>query len=235
MAGRGTRFRDAGHDVPKYRIRAHGRSLFHWSVSSLSGYAPVSRAVFVARREDDAGAFVRDECATLGLPEPVLVELDADTDGQATSALLGMDACDAARPVAIFNIDTHVRPGAMTSPAAGVDGHLPCFRAPGEHWSFARTDAGGRVVEVREKQRISPLATVGLYWFGSPALYRDAYRRTFPGGGAGFERGEAYVAPLYNALIAAGGTVTVSELDPADVVPLGTPAELERFVQGAPP
>lgn len=231
MAGRGSRFRDAGYDMPKYRIQAHGRTLFNWSVASLSGFAPVHGAVFVARSGEGARAFISEECAVLGLPEPAVIELDAETDGQATTALRGLDACDDAYPVAIFNIDTHVCPGAMRPPDDDVKGHIPCFRAPGDHWSFVRLDdAGRRVMEVREKQRISALATVGLYWFADPATYRDAYRRHFGANGGGYECGEAYIAPMYNAIVAAGGKVTVSELDPADVIPIGTPQELEHFL-----
>ncbi len=232
MAGRGTRFHKAGYRVPKYRIEVHGHSLFRWSMASLTGFAPIGRAVFVVRREDQASPFIREQCAALGIADPQLLELDGITNGQATSALLALDMCSPDHPVAIFNIDTHVRPGAMRPPDAGVDGHVPCFRAPGTHWSFVRMDAAGRdVVEVREKQRISQLATIGLYWFSSPDTYRSAYARQFGGVDTGFEGGEAYIAPMYNALIAQGGRVTMSELDFTDVVPLGTPAELERFAR----
>ena len=38
MAGMGSRFREAGYTVPKYQIEAHGKTLFDWSMASLSGY-----------------------------------------------------------------------------------------------------------------------------------------------------------------------------------------------------
>lgn len=234
MAGRGSRFLEAGYPVPKYRIDVHGKSLLHWSLDSLSGFAPIDAAVFVVLAEDQAGAFIREECAASGIADPRVIELADISDGQATSALLAMDRCVPGHPVAIFNIDTHVRPGALQPPVGKADGHIPCFRAAGDHWSFVRMDdAGTHVVEVREKQRISELATIGLYWFASPATYTATYQRHFTGGGHGFERGEAYIAPMYNTLIAQGGRVCISEVDCADVVPLGTPLELERFARAA--
>lgn len=234
MAGRGSRFLEAGYAIPKYRIEVHGRSLLRWSLDSLAGFAPISGAVFVVCGEDHASTFIRDECAAAGIANPQLIELDGITDGQATSALLAMDKCMADRPVAIFNIDTHVRPGALRAPGSKVDGHIPCFRAAGDHWSFVRLDdAQTHVVEVREKQRISEWATVGLYWFASAETYTATYRRHFSGNGMGFERGEAYIAPMYNTLISSGGRVTISDVNTADVVPLGTPAELDRFAQAA--
>jgi dTDP-glucose pyrophosphorylase len=236
MAGRGSRFRAAGFTQPKFEIRVHGRTLFSWSVSSLRGFAPVSSAVFVALRADDVGDFVRSECESLGIACPLVVELDEVTEGQAASALAGMHACAPGEPVAIFNIDTHVRVGAMASPPRGTDGHLPCFRAEGDHWSFVRLgDDGEQVVEVREKRRISPLATTGLYWFRNPETYRDVFAEHFCTGASLLEAGEAYIAPMYNTLIARGGRVTASELDPRDIVPLGTPAEVARFAEGTSP
>ena len=38
MAGLGSRFYKAGYDCPKYMIEARGKTLFEWSMDSLSGY-----------------------------------------------------------------------------------------------------------------------------------------------------------------------------------------------------
>ena len=38
MAGLGSRFKKAGYTVPKYMIEAHGKTLFEWSMESLSGF-----------------------------------------------------------------------------------------------------------------------------------------------------------------------------------------------------
>lgn len=34
------------------------------------------------------------------------------------------------------------------------DGHIPCFHADGNHWSFVKQDASGKLLEVWEKSRI---------------------------------------------------------------------------------
>jgi hypothetical protein len=115
----------------------------------------------------------------------------------------------------------------MRAADARGDGWVPCFPGEGDAWSFAAAGPDGRVTELREKARISPHATVGLYWFRSYALYAELYERHFAAAGA--ERGERYVAPMYNTLIAEGGSVFLQPLARADVVPLGTPAEVERF------
>ena len=56
MAGRGQRFRDAGYDVPKFAIEVHGRSLFAWSLMSLSSWLLAgARVVFVGSRRRQRG------------------------------------------------------------------------------------------------------------------------------------------------------------------------------------
>jgi dTDP-glucose pyrophosphorylase len=229
MAGRGQRFRDAGYDVPKYEIEVRGRTLFRWAMASLRSWTDAgARFVFLARAEDRADAFIARECEAEGIGSFEVVAVEGTTDGQATTAMLAAPAvADPAAPLAIYNIDTHVHAGAMRVDDARGDGWIPCFPGAGDAWSFAATGEDGLVTEVREKARISPHATVGLYWFGSFGGYAGLYERHFASGGD--ERGERYVAPMYNTLIAEGGEVRIAELDPGAVVPLGTPAEVDAF------
>lgn len=238
MAGRGQRFRDVGYDVPKFAIEVHGRTLFGWALSSLRSWleSGAARVVFVARAEDRVHPFLERHCAAEGVASYELVELAETTDGQATTALLaGAGVRDPDAPFLVYNVDTHVRPGAIRADDATGDGWIPVFPGAGDGWSFAAADAQGRVTVLREKQRISPHATVGLYWFRSFALYADLYDRHYALPGASDAAGERYIAPMYNTLIAAGREVRIAELALGDVVPLGTPADVERFAQAPPP
>lgn len=235
MAGFGRRFAEAGYSGPKFRITAHGHTLFWWSMIGLSHLFPTVRVVFVARAADDVRAFLADECKALGIRVHEVIELDQPTDGQATTALRALPACPLDLPMGIFNIDTHLAPGALGSPPPDSDGWIPCFAGPGEHWSFVRLAPSGLAVEVREKERIAPHATVGFYWFRSARLYRDAYAAYYGSGRTDHGPGEAYVAPLYNQLIADGRSVRITQLPAAAVTVLGTPAELVLFQHGAAP
>jgi len=230
MAGFGSRFAKAGYTVPKYRIEVLGRPLFDWSMLALQGFRDAGWAfAFAAHASDEAESFVAERCRALGMDIGDFLSLRERTDGQATTAKLLADQASSEQPFAIFNIDTFVRPNAM---APGLipddcDGWAPCFPGEGDGWSFVRLGEDGRAAELREKTRISPHATVGLYWFRSVGLYRDAYRRFFASGGE--EKGERYVAPLYNRLIDDEMTVRISVLDIDDVGLLGTPEQVARF------
>ena len=234
MAGLGSRFRKAGYQVPKYMIEAKGKSLFAWSMESLQGYGCDNNYYFIVRQEDHAADFIRTACAELGIASYRLIELNHTTDGQATTALLASDHWNREDALLIYNIDTYVEAGQMHKGQLEGDGFIPCFQAPGDHWSFVKTDAAGNATQVREKERISDHCTLGAYYFRSCALYEALYREFYEEGRAasltGAASGERYVAPLYNYLIEKGGIVRICDVDPEKVHVLGTPEELQVFL-----
>lgn len=231
MAGRGSRFLKAGYTRPKYEIKVGGRYLFDWSMLGLSAFLAQGWTFqFAARAEEQPMAFLTERCAALGIQMGDVVELDGMTDGQATTARLLAERADPDAPFAVFNIDTFVTPGAMRPDLipAGASGWVPCFPGVGDGWSFARADENGRILELREKVRISDDATVGFYHFSSAALYLDVYADFFVGG-AGEEKGERYIAPMYNYLIERGDLVAIGRIAFDDVGMLGTPEQVDNF------
>ena len=231
MGGLGSRFRKAGYTVPKYMIEAKGKTLFEWSLDSLLDYNKAGgKYVFLVRAEDNAADFIKKKCQKYGLPSIEIVELDRLTDGQATTALLGVERVPDDEPIMIYNIDTYVEPYEMKLSDISGEGHIPCFHADGNHWSFVRTDEHGVVVEIREKQRISDNCTLGAYYFSSAALYKQLYREYYIEQ-SNETKGEKYVAPIYNYMLDKGLNVTMSIVDAKKVHVLGTPEELEEFIR----
>ena len=230
MAGFGNRFRQVGYLMPKYQIPAYGKTLFDWSMLSLQGYQKQTvQYIFVVRKEDDAVKFLEDHCRTLHIKRFKILELDAPTDGQATTALLASQYWDRRTALLIYNIDTFVEPGELNSEELRGDGFIPCFNGAGDHWSFVKTDCSGRAVEVKEKVRISDHCTLGAYYFRTCALYEEVYGEYYRDN-SHLEKGEKYVAPLYNYLISKGGSIFISEVEADKVHVLGTPVELQMFL-----
>lgn len=229
MAGLGSRFRKVGYTVPKYQIEAHGKTLFEWSMESLKGFdIENSTCIFIVRKEDDAADFITKTCQKIGITKVEVVELDYLTDGQATTAMLAADKWDKDDELMIYNIDTYVEAFEMNADQIAGDGFIPCFHADGDHWSFAKLDEAGKVVEVREKVRISDNCTLGAYYFKTCGLYEQLYNEYYTSDEK-LEKGEKYVAPLYNYLISKGGDVRISIVDYDKVHVLGTPEELDYF------
>ena len=77
--------------------------------------------------------------------------------------------------------------------------------------------------------RISDHCTLGAYYFRTCALYEELYGEYYRDN-SHLEKGEKYVAPLYNYLISKGGSIFISEVEADKVHVLGTPVELQMFL-----
>jgi hypothetical protein len=130
----------------------------------------------------------------------------------------------------IYNIDTYVEAGEMNSAELKGDGFIPCFQAEGDHWSFVRLDGFGRIAEIKEKQRISRYCTLGAYYFKTCRLYKELYEEYYSQPRE-LVNGEKYVAPLYDYLLSKGGEIYISDITPEKVHVLGTPEELQTFLE----
>lgn len=235
MGGIGSRFRKMGYHVPKYMIEAKGKTLFEWSMMSLGGYAPdVNQYIFIAIRDADVDveAFINRQCLKMHIRNYHVILLDYLTDGQATTASLAERYWNMDNALLIYNIDTYVEPGEMNSAELKGDGFIPCFQAEGNHWSFVRLDDTGKVVEIKEKERISNHCTVGAYYFKTCKLYKQLYDGYY-NSPQNLVNGEKYIAPLYDYLLSRNGEVYISDIAPEKVHVLGTPEELQEFLNMA--
>jgi len=228
MAGRGSRFAEVGFDMPKPLIPVHGEPMYSWAVRSIPDET-IERLVFVCLEEHleqfPLGEDIRRRYRRF---DTVVVPLSGVTEGQACTVAEAHDSIDPDAPLIVYNADTFAI-GDLAATLRGlpddVAGVIGVFRAPGDHWSFARIDEGGRVIETAEKRRISDWATTGLYHFSRAADFLGEVQAMM----ADDDRtnGEFYIAPLYNRLIRRGADIRV---DPAqEVWVLGTPEELAVF------
>ncbi len=231
MAGMGSRFRKAGYTVPKFMIEAKGKTLFEWSMDSLVDYSPhVEKYIFIVQKKDDASQFIKDKCQEYGIKDVDIIEIDGLTDGQATTCMMAIPHCRPDSPILIYNIDTYVEPHEMKFSDIMGDGHIPCFDAEGDHWSFVKLDSAGNAMQVTEKNRVSNHCSIGAYYFSSAKLFEDTYKQYYDDP-ANLVNNEKYIAPMYNLLIDSGKRVTISDLNPAKVHVLGTPEELNQFLK----
>ena len=233
MAGAGNRFKEAGYTMPKYEIFAHGKTLFEWSLSSLTGFFEYTeQIIFIVLKENNALPFIKTilEGNEVKHPHWNILETDEVTDGQATTVFLAQSKWNNENGLLIYNIDTYIEPDKMTFQQIHGDGFIPCFKGLGDHWSFVKLNDTGKAVEVREKERISDNCTVGAYYFKSCALYEQIYLDYYINNNQETDIKEKYVAPLYNQLIKQGGNVYISTIPAEAVHVLGTPKELHEFI-----
>lgn len=234
MAGLGSRFKKAGYTCPKYEIEAFGKTLFEYSMESLKGYYSENNSYyFIVRSDDNARDFIYEKSLDMGICKKEnikIIEIDYMTDGQATTAMLAKEYWDKNDSLMIYNIDTYIEAYELKLEDIEGDGFIPCFKAEGDHWSFVKLDENGDATEVREKVRISDNCTIGAYYFKSCELYEKMYEEYYTSGRK-LDANEKYVAPLYNYMIEKGMTVRICDVDAKRVHVLGTPEELNVFLE----
>lgn len=238
MAGLSSRFFKAGYEQPKYKLIAHGKSLFEHAVSSFSNYYDKKHFLFIIRDVYDTECFVEQKAKSMGITNFTIVSLNKETRGQAETVTLGIEGwqkkvgikkdCS----ITIFNIDTF-RPGFKYPALENMgDGYLEVFQGKGENWSFVKPKCSNSTIvcETAEKRPISDLCCTGLYHFKSLLQYLSAYQEYISKPIDSWEKGELYVAPLYNHLIELGCEIHYQKINRGDVIFCGVPDEYEDFI-----
>lgn len=232
MAGRGSRFAEAGFTTPKPLIPVHGVPMIRLVIENIRP-AQNHRFVFICQAEavNEYGLRAR---LSAWAPGSGLVELNGITEGAACTVLEAADQIEPDQPLMIANSDQYVNVRIDDYLAdmdeRALDGLIMTMDADDPKWSFAALDDRGLVTRVVEKQPISRHATVGIYNYRRGGDFiegaRDMIRRDLR------VNGEFYVAPVYERMIAAGARIGVHGVgsEGAGMHGLGIPADLETFL-----
>ncbi|ENY8011783.1 glycosyltransferase family 2 protein [Vibrio fluvialis] len=233
MAGMSSRFFNAGYSKPKYMLEAKGKTLFEHSVLSFEKYFKDELFVFVIRDVYETKKFVIDQIKKLGIKCFKIVCLDVETKGQAETVFLGLDSVDDNESLTIFNIDTFRPEFSYPDLSSKEDGYLEVFQGSGDNWSFVlpENEESTLLVETAEKRPISDLCCTGLYYFNKVSDFKLSYNDYLNKPKELWEKGELYVAPLYNFLIKNGKSIHYHKIERDEVIFCGTPDEYDDFLR----
>jgi len=232
MAGLSSRFFKAGYSKPKYMLKAHGKTLFDHSIESFKTYFETERFLFIVRDVFNTAEFVKKSANALGIKNFDVVVLNEETRGQAETVALGLNEISYQGSITIFNIDTFRPNFKHPNLDKYMCGYLEVFQGEGKNWSFVKPfcENSTKVIKTTEKNPISDLCCTGLYYFSSVADYLVAYNDYLSKPECEWEKGELYVAPLYNYLINKNKVIHYNLIDINEVIFCGTPAEYDAFL-----
>jgi NDP-sugar pyrophosphorylase family protein len=230
MAGLGSRFREAGFEIPKPLIDVRGRPMYAWATESLPlEYS--SRLIFILlASQPEFPCLQRDIETRYAAHRPVVLSVPELTAGQAITVLRAKELINNDEPLLIHNADTAFeadRDWTKKASSENLDGALLVFPSGEKRWSFSRENEAGLVEQVREKEVISPWATTGTYWFRRGADFVRAAEARFHSGKR--EASEFYVGPLYNDLIATGARIKNFSI--SKLYCFGTPEDLKETLR----
>jgi len=208
MAGLGSRFRQAGFQIPKPLIEVRGRPMYAWATESLP-LEKSTRLIFILlASQPEFPDLKRDIEQRYANHNPIVLTVPELTAGQAITVLRAREFIHLDEPLLIHNADTafDIDPTWVENAwVEKLDGALLVFPSMEKRWSFSRANAAGFVEEVREKEAVSPWASTGTYWFRRGLDFVNAAEARFHSGK--LEASEFYVGPLYNDLLVRGAKV----------------------------
>jgi len=234
MAGHGKRFKNVGISKPKFMIEVKKKTLFEWALDSLP--LDISKKIIFICLEEHEKEFSVSKFIKNIMKEKYskinyeLVYLEKTTRGQVETVLQAKQLIDSESPLIIYNIDTHfistrLKSKILTLKNKNIDGLLGCFTSNNKNLSFVELNDKGLVKRVREKEKISDLASTGLYVFSNGRQFVEAAKTMIKNGI--LIKDEFFVSEIYNILLKSGKSF---EIDVAEeFIPFGTPEDIKRF------
>ncbi len=237
MSGRGDRFLKAGYRTPKPLIEVEGKPMIEHVVGLFPGEAHFlfitnkrhmesTGMESVLRRIAPGCRIVAVEPAKLGPVYAVLQAEEFIMDGEPAI----VNYCDFSAKWDYAHFKNFVR-------QTRCDGCIPSYRGfhphslGSTHYAYMRTDAEGKMLEIREKEaftdnRLQEYASAGTYYFSKGRYIREYFNRLMKNKIG--KNGEYYVSLVYNLMNDDGLSTYVYEIE--KFLQWGTPEDLEEYM-----
>ncbi len=228
MAGYGSRFEKAGYLDPKPLIDINGKPMIQVVVENLNLEA---NYIFIVLKE-------HYDKFNLGkiLPKIVspnnckIVIVNHVTQGAACTVLLAKHIFND-EELLIANSDQWVDWNSdlfiKHMNENNADGGILTFTANDPKWSFVKLNSENVITEVAEKNPISNIASVGIYYFKSGTDFITYAEQMINKNIR--TKNEFYLCPVFNELIADQKKILHFEVD--KMYGLGTPEDLDIFLK----
>lgn len=227
MAGRGSRFVEAGYRDPKPLIDIYGHAMIEYVVKNVTPDSD-NRFIFICQKEHIENYALKEKLRDIA-PGCMIIPIDYITEGAACTVLLAEEYIDTDEPLMIANSDQFVEVSISEylEKMGDADGLIMTMPANHPKWSYIRYDDEGWVTLVREKEVISDQATVGIYNYRRGSDYVRYARQMIDKNVR--VNNEFYVAPVYNEMIDAGMKIVYCDVG-RNMHGLGTPEDLAEFM-----
>lgn len=226
MSGRGQRFKNCGYDTPKPFIPVHGLPMFMSVVRNLNIKDHVNY-IFLCLKEHAEEVMLNIKNADI---PGIVIPVETVTEGAACTVLLAKEYINNDDELLIANCDQLVLDADYMNQSLAyfrkkhVDGGILCFLNDSPKWSYVKLN-GERIIEVVEKQVISNIATVGIYYWSKGKDFvssaEDMINKNIR------VQNEYYVCPTYNLMIINNKKIIPYIIN--EMFGIGTPEDYELY------
>ncbi len=231
MAGRGSRFSNAGYKLPKPLIEIYGRPMIEYVINNIKPEFE-HKFIFICLEEHIEKYNLKEELNKIS-EGCVVIPVSTVTEGAACTVLLAEKYIDNDSPMMIANSDQFVDVdiNEYLSHIQDNDGLIMTMSANDPKWSFIKYDDNKFVNLIREKEVISSEATVGIYNYKKGSDFVKYAKQMIDKDIR--VNNEFYVAPVYNEMIEAGEKIVYYNIGSEDngMYGLGIPDDLNKFIE----
>ena len=157
MAGKGSRFANAGYKKPKPLIEINGKPMIELVIKNLSPNIP-HRFIFIVQKMH-IGEYDLKNLLNKCCPEAKIVEIDYITKGAACTVLEAEEYINNENPLMIANsdqwIDMSIDDYLESWFRSKYEGFIMTMKADDPKWSFVKFDKYGKIIDVVEKEVVS--------------------------------------------------------------------------------
>lgn len=229
MAGAGSRFEQAGYTFPKPLIEVKGKPMIQTVVENLNIDA---KHIFIVQKSHCQKYNLKNTLSSIS-PDCEIIEVDGLTEGAACTTLLAKELINNDQPLLMANSDQYVdwdSNNFMYSMVAdSIDGGILTFNSTHPKWSYVKLSKEGFVSEVAEKNPISDIATVGIYYWKKGSDYVK-YAEQMISKNKRFNN-EFYVCPVFQEAVEDNKKIKTYNIDYQNMWGLGTPEDLNTFLK----
>jgi len=165
MAGAGARFEKAGYTFPKPLIDVNGKPMIQVVIENLNIDA---NFIYVVQKQH-RDKYNLDTLLNLITPNCKIVEIDGLTEGSVCTTMMAKEFINNDSPLMLVNSDQFIEWNSnefmYKMNETECDAGILTFKSTHPKWSFVKVDEFDYVTEVAEKNPISDIATVGIYYW----------------------------------------------------------------------
>ena len=228
MAGRGSRFAEAGYEMPKPLIDVFGHPMIEYVTRNITPSCD-HRFIYICQQEHIEKYGLAEKLEHIA-PGCLVIPINYITEGAACTVLLAEKYIDNDDAMMIANSDQYVDSdiNVYIDKMRNYDGLIMTMPANHPKWSYIKFDDGGFVTMVREKEVISNEATVGIYNYKHGGDFIKFAHQMIDKNIR--VNNEFYVAPVYNEMIEAGKKIVFYNVG-INMYGLGVPEDLNYFME----
>lgn len=229
MAGKGSRFTEAGYRLDKPMIPIFGKPMIQHAIESLglSG-----NFIFVINKSNNEADSLKLLLRNI-IPDSIIIETDQLTEGSACSCLLAKEYINNDDPLIVTNCDQILKWDVIKFKtfieSFDGDGVVVTYDSDTTNNSYVEVDDTGMAIRLAEKQVISNLSLNGIhYWTRGKDFVSSAETMITKNIRV---NNEFYTALTYNELISLGKRITYFHIDKKEHWSVGNPIDLNKFIQ----